>query len=567
MRSRNTFKIIGLLAFALLYSCKTSTEPIYAPTPVASAPANAFQGLIKLKSGEIRYYALVGDDDLGKFYMRSLDQGLTWDTIRYTGTKLFGRQNPKTGTFIRVARGTATNGEVVVQRATNGIDGAWTQTAIDTSEAIMIKPALFIKNGERIIVPYHTYHHTGAAVYYSDDDGISWKSSNAVQAPPHKKGGIHKGVRWNHGAVEPSVVELKDGTLWMLMRTAQDYLYQSFSKDGGTTWSEATASPFHSTITMPTFLKLKDGRILLFWNNTAPLPETDHPTTGWEDVFTNRDALHLAITEDGKKWTGFRELYLNPARNAFDFPLRGGKLGSNDRSVQQTEAIELEHNKVLVSLGQHPYFRKILLFDTNWLYEKERTASITPCLEQWTVHQYFKGIVGHCAYRRTAGAHITPSPLQSNIPTLHFQYIPDNLLLDSHQGAAWNFPAMEEGEISLDIYLSKDFKGAAISLTDHWYNATDSTVVAQAPYPITIDSEGKLLEKFHLKKQHWNHVKVVWSKKNQQADLYVNRNKVGSLKQRAKVWGGISYIHFLSIAQTIDREGFYIRNIKAKTLQ
>jgi len=63
--------------------------------------------------------------------------------------------------------------------------------------------------------------------------------------------------------------------------------------------------------------------------NTAMLPTRDlaeYPEIGsgerkdlWETVFTNRDALHAAISDDeGRTWKGFRELALNEIRNAAD---------------------------------------------------------------------------------------------------------------------------------------------------------------------------------------------------------------------------------------------------------
>lgn len=198
-------------------------------------------------------------------------------------------------------------------------------------------------------------------MYYSDDDGRTWKISGKVQAPPHKKGGFHKGVRWNHGAVEPTIAELSDGRLWMIMRTAQDRHYQSFSKDGGETWSEPTPSPFFGTITMPTLRKLSDGRLLFFWCNTTPLPELATANGVWEDVFTNRDALHVTISEDdGKSWTGFRELLLNDERNSSNF---GSTRPGEDKSVHQVQAVETPPGKVLVSAGQHNLCRKLILME------------------------------------------------------------------------------------------------------------------------------------------------------------------------------------------------------------
>lgn len=130
-------------------------------------------------------------------------------------------------------------------RTSGGLAGGRTLTKVADRSSIMIKPPVFIKNGKRIVVAAHGgVTPKGCYTYVSDDDGLTWKCSNTVTSPDHRGGGFHKGIRWNHGAVEPTVVELKDGTLWMLMRTSQDRHYQAFSQDGGLTWSESEPSPF-----------------------------------------------------------------------------------------------------------------------------------------------------------------------------------------------------------------------------------------------------------------------------------------------------------------------------------
>src|SRR5690554_5201141 len=109
--------------------------------------------------------------------------------------------------------------------------------------------------------------------------------------------------------------------------------------------------------------RLNDGRLLFIWNNTTPLPEKEGVSGAWEDVFTNRDVLHAAISDDdGKSWKGFRELYMNPHRNDFDYE-NADRSFSLDMSVQQSQSVELEGGLVLVSLGQHKDIRKLLLFD------------------------------------------------------------------------------------------------------------------------------------------------------------------------------------------------------------
>lgn len=66
--------------------------------------------------------------------------------------------------------------------------------------------------------------------YYSDDDGRSFKKSPGEVHPPYND---------SLGLAEPGIYELAGGKLWLYARTGYGYQYQSFSEDGGLTWSEA----------------------------------------------------------------------------------------------------------------------------------------------------------------------------------------------------------------------------------------------------------------------------------------------------------------------------------------
>lgn len=316
---------------------------VFEPVVVGKPPSNAYVGLVRLDSGEIRHYNY---DTKNPLYISSTDNGFTW-TTETTGPRVGADvKSPVSGEYLRLA---SHHKAVFCIRSKSGFDGEWTFNKVWPDHHIMLKPPVFIRGGKRILVGAHSTKREGCCTFYSDDDGLTWKKSNLAVAPHHESGGLHNGRRWNHGAVEPTVVELRDGRVWMIIRTAQDNHYESFSTDGGATWSKAVPSRFYGTITMPTINRLKDGRLLFLWCNTTPLPEMGNPNGEWEDVFTNRDALHAAISkDDGKTWIGFRELILNQDRNRKDFASQAKR----DLSVHQTQIAELPEGKILVSLGQ-----------------------------------------------------------------------------------------------------------------------------------------------------------------------------------------------------------------------
>ncbi|MHB9034350.1 MAG: sialidase family protein [Anaerolineae bacterium] len=90
-------------------------------------------------------------------------------------------------------------------------------------------------------------HRQGVAI--SSDQGHSWRLHGDLQAPP-----------W---ALENMVVERRDGTLWMLMRTGAGVLWQSFSSDGGHSWTAAAPSAIVNPGTRFFISRLRSGCMLL----------------------------------------------------------------------------------------------------------------------------------------------------------------------------------------------------------------------------------------------------------------------------------------------------------------
>ncbi|QDT26339.1 BNR/Asp-box repeat protein [Gimesia panareensis] len=90
----------------------------------------------------------------------------------------------------------------------------------------------------------------GANVFVSTDQGASWERRGAVRFP---------NPDWH----EHMIVERKDGSLWMLARTAKGIM-QSTSLDGGRTWAKPSVPP---QIKQPNarfhIRRLASGRLLL----------------------------------------------------------------------------------------------------------------------------------------------------------------------------------------------------------------------------------------------------------------------------------------------------------------
>jgi predicted neuraminidase len=87
-------------------------------------------------------------------------------------------------------------------------------------------------------------------------------------------------------------VELKDGRIWMLARTSGDVM-QSFSRDGGRTWSAPQPAPFKHPVARFHVRRLASGRILLIKHGRTI------------DTHEGRSLLTAWLSEDeGQTWSG-----------------------------------------------------------------------------------------------------------------------------------------------------------------------------------------------------------------------------------------------------------------------
>ncbi len=155
----------------------------------------------------------------------------------------------------------------------------------------------------RIVAPLqHMTSNPGRLItctVYSDDEGKTWRRSNWIDLGGH---GHHD------GAFEPTLAELSDGRLLMLIRTSLDRFWQAISEDGGRYWRIIYPSTIDASNSPGYLLRLQSGRLVLVWNRLhlegreypkVHLPQHTEFPCSW-----HREELSIAFSEDdGKTWT------------------------------------------------------------------------------------------------------------------------------------------------------------------------------------------------------------------------------------------------------------------------
>lgn len=311
---------VGLLtttAFALVTfvigipegSAQVGTDDIFQLTvapATAENPRNSESDIIQLKDGRLllgwtEFYAGNGaDDGAARIVGRvSADGGRTWGD-KYTLVENDGKCNVMEVNFLRLRDGHIAlfylqkNVEVGgketpdcrVMMRTSSDEGKTLGPATElTGEKRYIETAsgraLRLKTG-RILIECDDMD--SAFCLISDDDGATWREGQHVKPA----GG---------GCWEPAAVELKDGRVLMFLRTGLGGQYQTFSKDGGETWSEAALSALRGTAAPISIERIPaTGDLLAIWNHDVGSPRSRTPLTA-------------AISRnDGKTWGHFRDI-------------------------------------------------------------------------------------------------------------------------------------------------------------------------------------------------------------------------------------------------------------------
>jgi len=116
---------------------------------------------------------------------------------------------------------------------------------------VMLNKPIVTKSGEWLMPAAIWGGANSSRVMVSDDRGKTWALRGAANIPADRR-----------NCDEHMLVERKDGSLWMLARTAQFGISESVSTDGGRTWTEMKDYQPHTTSRF--YLgRLKSGNLLL----------------------------------------------------------------------------------------------------------------------------------------------------------------------------------------------------------------------------------------------------------------------------------------------------------------
>jgi hypothetical protein len=148
-----------------------------------------------------------------------------------------------------------------------------------------VQPVEFI--GKATFPELQKYH--GVNLLVSNDQGETWKWRSHASFPDS---------RWT----EPMVVELKDGRLWLLARTAT-VVMQRFSSDQGHTWTEPSLPTFKHPRARFFISRLKSGRILLIKHGKTA--DSFVTLSNMKGYAKGRSHLSAWLSDDdGKTWQG-----------------------------------------------------------------------------------------------------------------------------------------------------------------------------------------------------------------------------------------------------------------------
>jgi len=361
---------------------------------------------------------------------------------------------------------------------------------------------------------------------YSDDDGATWNR-------PRQQITMNTGATdwYESGAAEPVGIELKDGRLWLLPRSQDGYQWETFSKDRGLTWTPVRHTRFISNQSAMAVLRLRDGRLMLFWNNCGAEGLGDF---GWGEA--ERAVMAAAISSDeGKTWVGYREVgrVVTKAQVSYPYVTQAGD------------------GWVILSAAGH-----LMRINPEFLERRSLSEDFSMGVRRWST-------------LAAKGVEAAADPDDGSKKVLRMLK-PD---AGTPAAACLNFPYAETGELEMSLRIEPGFQGAHLTISDHF----DLPGLARdGSFPLQIMPNGRvkiigsggtwLDTPGDLMAGKWHNARLAWNCRTGQAVLKLDGAEIAVIEQYVRA-RGCCYLRVRSTAVSTDSAGLYIRSVKAKALR
>lgn len=284
-------------------------------------PRNSEGDFIELKNGDLlfiysHYYGESSSDHATAYLASriSRDKGKTWSETDQLVLENEGGMNVMSVSLLRLH-----SGEIALfYLRKNSVEDCKPMMRISNDEGktwsapqscITDKEGYFVLNNDRVIqledqtllmaVAQHNFpggNFSGYGklfAYSSSDNGKTWKSSKEVVNPDS--------IRFQ----EPGLVELKDGSILMFIRTDAGVQCYTRSTDQGMNWTIPVKSSLISPVSPATIERIPStGDLVAVWNNNISLDPS---------VSGQRTPLNVAISRDeGLSWSNLRTIESDP---------------------------------------------------------------------------------------------------------------------------------------------------------------------------------------------------------------------------------------------------------------
>jgi hypothetical protein len=549
----------GILAstFLLVGPVSAAEEPVTVD-PGNYHRVNEAPAMASVPDGSILLF-YDGPVDLDKLknplYMRrSVDGGFSWGPER-TIARVEGRglHCPVTVTtsegnlhiFFNMYKGWDTDDFQLCDSQmgqTISTDGGHTWTKperVDTGERYhgSCRNVIQLANG-RIVLPFCFFIQEKmfrVGVVYSDDQGKTWTNSPSIL----DVGRDDKGKTFETGATEPVVIQLKDGRVWMLLRSTTGVQWESFSSDNAATWTKPVPSRFISSNCPASLLRLRDDRIVLIWNNS------------YTHLYS-REVLNIAVSADeGKTWKGYREIVrLKPHEGP-------------DWKLCYPYPVEDWDGNILVAYWE--------FLPRDFVHARHRSfvVRVDPeWMDEVTLRENFERGLSRASVTGSSGVRTLRDPGGDVTSALSLQ----RMSSEAEAGAVLNFPLLERGELSLKVRCNADSSGLLLFLKDSFMKPKDP---GNGSFAVRMSLEGGLRAgagagsrgsdlgklKGSLQKERWHSLRIRWDTQEKRASVFLDGHAAGEFEGSPAVTG-ICYLGLYAAADSPEKGSVWITDLR-----